>query len=217
MDPAKINIYGPCDEAIRTMDRDILRSFGQLKLSRWDEVNIIQSVRETYQRSIRKAKRRYYEVAFEACVLALIGYCGMEPKKAHRTAEKLITREGVEDALEEVDPVTRYRFTEEAERKMYRLAESLEIEKNRDAEIEKAIRYWSRQAGWYAVAITDFAVMLAMKEAGVDLARWVTMEDEKVCEECRARDGKVYPLADFPAKPHLGCRCRRVPANGAKV
>ena len=205
-----IDIYEACDKAIKVMNRENLEAFGRLKMAKWDEVNVIREVRTVYRKSANEAKKRYYEVAFEAYLL-MLALCGVPPKKAHGMAEKAITEEWIDGVLQETDFVTLYRFDTETDRKAYRLAETLEVAADRDAEINKALRFWSQQLGQYAINFTDYAMIQAMQDAGVEFAEWVTMKDEKVCRECGALDGQVFRVDEFPSKPHWGCRCRMRP------
>jgi len=206
----KVGYYEACDEAIKAMNRENLEAFGKLKMARWDEVNVIRTVTSVYRKSAKKARQRYYEVAFEAYLL-MMAMCDVDPKKAHRMAEKAITEVWVDRILSETDFVTLYRFDAETERKAYRLAETLEVASDRDAEINKALRYWSQQLGQYAINFTDYAMIQAMEDAGVEETEWVTMKDEKVCHSCGPLDGKVFRLDEIPTKPHPGCRCRLQP------
>lgn len=204
--------YKACDRAIKEMDRESLKDFGQLKLANWDSVSIIRTVLGLYRRSKKKADDNFYEIAFEGYLLGL-SMCGITGKKAHAMADKAITREIVENVLDTVDPVTKYRFTTEMERKAYRLAEALETGIDRNAEIDRALKAWTKQLAQYAIDMTDYAWMLAFEDAGIKLAEWVTQRDGKVCIECRQLDGEVFPLEDFPPKPHMGCRCQRRPVR----
>lgn len=236
------DIYGPCDRAIQQCNRENLAAFGKLKLARFDRLNIIQAIESVYTESARKARRRYYEVGIEAYILGLI-WCGVGHKEAHEMAEKAITMEWVDDVLRQVDFVTLYRFTTETERKIQRLTERIsaladrqrreegihqEDRKRREtdratgiqAEIDKALRDWTRQVGQYFINITDYAVLQAYEDAGdaegveeVKEVEWITERDERVCDECRDRDGVIYPLQDVPSKPHMNCRCRLRPVR----
>ena len=209
MDVRKVDYYGACDQAIQAMNRSNLEAFGRLKLAKWDEVSIIREVKSVYRKSAKEAKKRYYEVAFEAYLL-MMALCDVPPRKAHEMAEKAITDEWIDGVLQETDFVTLYRFDTETERKAYRLAETLEVAQDRDAEINKALRFWSQQLAQYAINFTDYAMILAMQDAGVEWAEWVTMKDEKVCGECRPLDGQMFRIDEIPAK-HWGCRCRLRP------
>lgn len=205
------DIYESCDRMIRDMNREIVESFGRLKMAKWDQINIIRTVMGVYRRSERKARKRYADVWYDAYLLGLTEMCGKSRYEARRMAD-LADIEGLVDLmLDEVDQLTRYRFSEEMERKAYRLAESMEVATNRNQEIDRAMRYWSKQVAQYAILVTDAALLHAFEDAGVESAMWVTMRDERVCHECRERDGKVYPIDRFPAKSHFGCRCGRRP------
>lgn len=188
------------------MNRENLEAFGQLKMTNFDEIKIIKVVRTLYTTSARRARKRYYEVAFEAYLLAM-ALCGVEPKEAHRMAEKAITDEWVKAILEETDFVTLYRFDTETERKAYRLAETLEVSQDRDFEINKALRFWSQQLGQYAINMTDYAMLAAYADAGVEEVEWEGVHDGKMCNECHSYDGQIFRLDSIPPKPHWGCRC----------
>lgn len=201
----EVDIYAACDRAIKSMDRENLDAFGQLKLAKWDELHIIRTVKTMYRRMARKARQHYYEVAFEAYLLAL-GFCGITGKKAHQMAEESIADEWVEQWLTDTDFVTLYRFDTETERKAVRLAEALEVTEDKNLEIEKALRAWVKQLAQYAINFTDYAVIRAYMDAGVEYVRWETMQDERVCVECRGYDGRVFDIRELPSK-HWGCRC----------
>lgn len=207
------DIYEACDRMIRATNRELLRDFNALKLAKWDRVNIIRTVTDAYRRNAKRFRKRYAEVVYDAYVFGLADLCGMNRAEARRMADQIDTEELVDLMLEEVNPVTRYRFNEELERKAYRLAESMEIAENRNLEIDRALKQLSRQAGQYAILATDMALLIAFEDAGAEEAEWVTRKDERVCHECRALDGKVFPIDRFPDKPHIGCRCGRRPAG----
>ena len=198
--------YGPCDRAIKALDRQMVADFGKLKLAKWDQLNVIKEVTKLYEKSAEKARKRYYEVAFEVYVLILL-WNDVEAGKAHKMAEKAITEKWVDGILKDPDFVTHYSFTAETERKAQRLAEALSSTEDRIAEIDKGMRLWSRQVGQYAINFTDYAAIQAFDDAGIEKVQWVTQHDERVCTECGALDGKVFLLEDIPPKPHWGCRC----------
>lgn len=210
MDAEKINVYQACDKAIQAMNRENLEAFGQLKLQKWDQINVISVVTAVYTKSKKKARKRYYEVAFEAYLLGM-AMCGIEPMKAHELAEKVITMDWIDDILGQTDFVTLYRFDTEAERKAYRLAEALEVAEDRGAEIDKALRFWSQQLGQYAINVTDYAMIQAFQNAGIEWVQWVSEQDDRVCNECHAYDGQVFRIDKVPVKPHWGCRCHYAP------
>lgn len=200
------DIYAGTDRAIRSMNRSNLREFDKLKLTKWDELNVIRKVTELYQLITARAKREFLEIAFDAYIIALYE-CSVIPKTASMMAEESITEDWLLDWLEETDPVTLYRFDTETERKKQRLIEALGVTNEKDEEIDKALRYWVKQIGQYAVTSVDQARMQAFKDAGIRKVRWVTANDERVCDECGPLHGKVYEIDKVPPKPHWGCRC----------
>ena len=55
--------------------------------------------------------------------------------------------------------------------------------------------------------------IIAWKES-VDEMEWRTSEDGRVCPECNARNGNIYPADSADAPPlHPGCRCWLTPVE----
>ena len=201
-----MDIYQRADEAIREMNRWNLRAFNGLKLARWDGLHVVRQVNEVYDESIRRAKRKYYEIAVEAYILAMLE-ARIERVKAHRMADEAIDMEKIMEWLEDVDPVTMYAFFSEAERKKARLLEATSVAQNRNKEIDKALRYWTKQVAQYADNSVHNARLMAFRDAGVKKVMWHTQQDEKVCEDCGPLDGEVFDIDSVPDRPHWGCRC----------
>ena len=210
MESRKLNYYAPCDIAIKAMDRETVELFGRMKMAKWDEINVIRTVTSVYRESFKKARKRYFEEAYEAYILAML-MMGTESKKAHRMADRSITLDWVDSILDRTDFVTLYRFSSESERKAYRLAEQVEVSTNRNALIDRAMKDWSRQLGQYAINFADYAVLKAYEDAGVEQVVWVTEKDERRCNTCAGLDGMVFRIHEIPPKPHYGCRCRYLP------
>ena len=206
----EVDVYAAADKAIRVLDRQDVEAFGRLKMSQWDKVKVIRAVEAVYTASIRRAKKRYYEIGFEAFLLAMM-LCEIDLREAHKMAEKAITPKWVDEILKDTDFVTMYRFDTEAERKAYRLAEALEVSEDRNAEIDKALRAWSKQVGQYALNVTDYAMMQAFENAGIEKVMWMSERDNRVCTECVTLNGQVFPINEVPRKPHWACRCHLTP------
>lgn len=199
-------MYEKADAAIREMNRKNLRSFGRLKQLRFDELNILTAVTRVYDDSIKLAKKRYYQIAFNAYIAAQV-LSGRSKNEAEEEAEDTITEDWVLDMLEDYDEVTLYQFLPEAQRKKQRLVEALIASHKRNAEVDKALRYWTLQVSQYAIKSVDEATLKAYKDAGVKYVMWNTEEDERVCPVCRPLDGKVFPINKAPKKQHYSCRC----------
>lgn len=205
-----VNYYAPCDVAIKVMNREIVEEFGRLKMSKWDEINIIRTIVNVYRKSAAKARKRYWEVAYEAYILAMM-ILEERTVYARRMADRSITMDWVDGILEKTNFVTLYRFNTEVERKAYRLAEQLEVSTDRNKLIDRAMKDWSRQVGQYAIEFTDDAVVQAFKDDGIERVQWLTVEDERSCHFCNELHGMEFPINEIPAKPHYGCRCRLKP------
>lgn len=203
-------MYEKADAAIREMNRRNLRSFGRLKLLKFDEMNILTAVTKVYNDSVKLAKKRYLQIAIDAYIAAQV-LSGRSRREAEAEAEDTITEDWVLDMLEDYDEVTLYQFLPEADRKKQRLVEALIASHKRNAEVDKALRYWTLQVSQYAIKSVDEATLQAYKDAGVKYVKWNTQEDEKVCGVCNPRDGKIYPIDKAPPKAHWSCRCYYTP------
>lgn len=194
------------DKAIKYMNRVNLRSFGKLKQLKFDELNVVGAVDRTYDESIRIAKKRYREIAIRAFIKALI-LCGYTRKRAEEEAEDSITEDWLLDMMEEYDPVTLYQFLPEAERKKQRLVEALIAAHNKGQEVDKALRLWTLQIAHYADKSVVDGTIDGFKEAGVKKVRWIAVDDERTCPDCRKLDGKIFDIDKVPDRPHYRCRC----------
>lgn len=216
-----VDYYSAADKAIQLMDRDNLRAFGRLKMLKHDEIKLIREVQKLYREQAEKARKRYYEIGFEAYLLGLFlaeEYAEKEISNAgkHAMAEEAISPEWVDDILTQTDFVTLYRFDTETERKAQRLAEALSVTEEKDAVIDKALKEWTKQLAQYAVNVTDYAIVQAFEDSGVEGAYWETEKDQKVCGKCHSLDGEWFRLRDIPTKPHVNCRCRLRPGRKPK-
>lgn len=189
--------YDFADKAIRDMNKRNLRAFDGLKLLKFDELNVMRTVKKVYADSIKLALKRYLQIALDAY---------------HRAkGKKKIDRDWILDMLEEYDPVTMYLYMPEAERKRDRTAEAILSTSDKNEAVDRALKLWTLQNTHYAEKSVDEATLKAYRDNGVKKVRWVTAEDERVCEECQARDGKIYPIDKLPPKPHYRCRCTYEP------
>ena len=219
-------IYESCDRAIRILNRKSMKEFEALKLADFDSANVIRTVRKMYRKLAKQAEGQYRKVAHDAYMYGLM-LCGPEWwQKAERMADKAVTKEWVRDILEQTDFVTLYRFDSETERKADRLVEAIAVVEgtgergvalrnmkfNRNDQIDAALRLWTKQVGQYAVNMTDYAMLQAYDDAGIEEAEWLTeVGGANVCARCKALGGKRFKLDEFPSKPHIGCRCSSKP------
>lgn len=217
-------VYESCDRAIKVLNRKMLKEFNALKLADFDQLNVIRTVRKMYRKLAKQAEQEYRKVGYDGYLYGMM-LCGFDRKKAERMADRAITEEWVRDILSETDFVTLYRFDSETQRKADRLIEAIaavegtddrgaalrSMKFNRNDQIDSALRQWSKQVGQYAINVTDYAVLKAFEDAGIEEAEWVTEADQRVCSYCHSMSGKRYTLEEFPSKPHVNCRCTAMP------
>jgi SPP1 gp7 family putative phage head morphogenesis protein len=105
------------------------------------------------------------------------------------------------------NPVTKYVYRNEMDRKRSRFAEGVIASDHPREEVALATRLMIATNKQFAEDATFEAALRAYKDDGVERVRWVTAEDDRRCQECRSRHGKVYPIDSVPPKPHRFCRC----------
>lgn len=192
-------MYEYTDVIIRYLNKRFIEVFHRLKsLVSFDELNVLQSTQLIYDELLTITEEK---------LLALAVYYYNSTVKNAKTQ---IDRDWLYLLLNDYDPITKYVFMHEVERKRARLVESMVATKN-PGEIDTALRYWSAMVTQYAIEVTDAAVKQAYIDDGVELVVWVTILDDRRCKECEKREGKVYDIKDVPPKPHIGCRCYIVP------
>lgn len=204
-------MYEATDKGILALNKYFIKIFDKYnRITAFDELNdassgqisdAIESIKNDYKKMVRTAEDQFLE-------LALIYY-----DEFSETEKTDINRKWVKNFLSEYNPVTKYQFYNEAERKAERFAESLIATNGNRQEIKTALRYWAVQVSQYALDITDRAVLQAYKDNGTKQVKWFTQIDEKVCDICKKRNGKIYDIDKIPDKPHLNCRCYYKPID----
>lgn len=189
-------MYKYTDKIIRYLNERYVELFSRLKgLVSFDELNVIGSVNALYAELTALVRRMYLELA-------------KRTYQAQRSGELCPINEiWLNEFLEAYDPVTKYVFTHEADRKRARLIEAMIARGMAAAEVDSAMRAWSLMSTQYAVEITDEANLQALKDSGEQEVVWMTEPDDRRCKECLKRDGQVYDIDKVPPKPHIGCRC----------
>ena len=205
---AEMNPYSLSDKAQELLYKRMVLRFGKMKskLHRlgFDELNVVKETKTLYKALETDNESVFLELAQEKF------------KEEGGKNGKAIDRKWLVALLALADPVSKYIYLNEVGRKRERTEEAINASGAKTAEINKAMRLWAQMTAHYADVVTDKSTEEAYRERGVSLVRWVTMEDEKVCEVCGARDGKIYPIDRIPAKPHYGCRCWFVPVEKSK-
>ena len=120
----------------------------------------------------------------------------------------------IEEFFDEYNPVTKYVFSNEVDRKKSRLFESLVAStKERHQSYKTAENLIIRQIKQYAVELEDAVAKTVYKDVGVEKVEWVAEHDHKTCGVCSELDGEVFNLKDAPDKQHPNCRCYLIPVK----
>ena len=161
----------------------------------FDELSVLSVTRELYDQLEADNRQVYLELAQER-------YQEAEPHG--KEPPDLAWLLALLAAYSEVSKVV---YNNEVDRKRGYTAEGINSSTAKVTEFRRGLHYWSDFTGQFADEITDEATLKAYRDAGVRRVRWVTAGDEKVCETCRERNGKVYSINAIPPKPHRRCRC----------
>lgn len=201
------DFYTETDKTITRLNRLAIRRFrdAQAKcgagLLPFDELNVIKVVRQLYSDLDSDNRKAFLE-------LARIVYKRAKPHgKSEPDPSWLFA------LLDEYNAVTKYRYTTEVDRKRDYTTEAVIASADKGKEFKRGLLYWGRFTSYYADIVTDAATIKAFKEAGIERVRWVSEHDNRVCDTCEDRDGKVYPIDKVPAKSHIGCRCHLEAVN----
>lgn len=207
--------YRLADRAILGLNRSTVRLFDRAKnksrAKGFDELTVFRSLTELYD-DLDDANRRQFRWLWGGRYREVCGFL------------KHTVREDILDDLMEMhlagllsqpNPLTGYSYETETMRKRDRAIESINAAGSRsdkDLAFDRAMRYWSQQTGFYIDIVADEAALQAMKDSGVKKVRWITSEDNRVCDDCKDLNGKVFDIDNVPDKPHVRCRCWLVPA-----
>ena len=170
---------------------------------------ITKITKEMVSRLLKSNKREYQKIAKEATEEASndINAIGIKATPIP------ISEKYVDETLGEYNPVTGYLYYPEADRKRSRLAEALitavilGLRADYHKELKKFADLWHTQTLQYAETMVDKTRIKTFKKNGIKRVVWVSEHDNRVCEECKERDGKIYPINAIPTKPHYNCRC----------
>lgn len=189
--------YDRTDKLLDALDDIVIDRFDALKLHLgvpMDELNRLCD--GLYDEMVKIAREHFAKLA--NAVYRDQG--SMEPKPKYGA-------ELVEEILTGYDPVSKYVFMHEMDRRAARLFEALMSSETPTAEVDTAKRSMALAYHIYAVRVTDEAAVRAMKDSGVKKVRWVAEDDSHTCKVCHKRDNNVYDIDSIPPKPHINCRC----------
>ena len=187
------------DKTIELLNRKAIKRFESAKDEAarlgFDELNVLEITRELYQDLQTDNQTAFLELAQER-------YQEAEPH-----GEEPPDLAWLLALLAAYNNVTKVIYDNDVDRKRQYTAEGINSSTAKVTEFRRGLHYWAGLTADYADIVTDEATLKAYRDAGVRRVRWVTAGDEKVCETCRERNGKVYSINEIPPKPHRRCRC----------
>lgn len=187
--------YSATDKTIAYLNKQYGKLFRSM--TSFDELNVIPVSHEIYDKVYELVKR-------EATRLSDTVY-----RKNRRTEEPT----GFDPAawvlllVLAYNPVTKYIFDNEIERKRARFAESVIASDTPAEEVALAKRLLAGMNAQFLDDLTHETMIQAFKDNGTKRVRWVTSPDDRRCKRCASLHGKIYPIEDIPTKPHIHCRC----------
>ena len=193
------NFYETTDKAIELLNRRATKRFEDAKdeaaQDGFDELSVLSVTRELYDQLEADNRQVYLELAQER-------YQETEPH-----GEEPPDLAWLLALLAAYNNVTKVIYDNDVDRKRQYTAEGINSSTAKVTEFRRGLHYWADLTSTYADIVTDESTLKAYRDAGVKKVRWVTAGDEKVCETCRERNGKVYSINSIPPKPHKHCRC----------
>ena len=199
------NPYEIRDKVVKIYLKRILRRFRKLNQSllSFDEINGLTAVNECYSDVVDISVECLKEVA-------------KRTRKWLNGDDGFLFELWLMEWLSEPDPVTHYKYYDEADRKRSRLFEALQsvrTSSERKKQIEMSMKYFVKQFEQTADDVVDAIIVQTYKDNDIKYVMWVTMRDYKVCADCAARDGKIYPVTAALQPLHWNCRCHWIPAK----
>lgn len=120
----------------------------------------------------------------------------------------------VEEFFDLYNPVTKYVFSNEIDRKESRLFEALvSNELERLKSYAYAERLITNQIEQYAIDLEDTIAKVVYEDTNVKKVMWNAEIDHKTCGVCAELDGQIFELNNVPPKQHYRCRCWITPVK----
>lgn len=201
------SIYREADRQLEVLSRYMSKEFQNLSVKvGFDELNVVDVKREVndmYARIDKQVRKRYRKIVKKVY--------GIGATRAGKKIPPLAVASFVAAYLRGYDETTQYVYTHEWTRKRDRQTEAImSCEGHNDMRkaIKRGLDVTYGQVRQYADDMTVAALLAAYIASDVPYVRWVTQQDDRVCEMCGPRDGKVYRIDRLPPFPaHWKCRC----------
>ena len=189
------------------------KQFRHNRLALFDELNVVgvkKHIQKLYKNAFKAIKNEfleilnplYQEIYDEALALGFDGDL------------RDLDESWIEEFFDEYNPVTKYVFSNEIDRKESYLFEALVSDPSmKHQSYTKAEKYLVRQVKQSGIDIEDAVTRQVYKDLGVQKVMWNTEHDYKTCGVCSEMDGQIFNLDDVPPKQHINCRCWITPVK----
>lgn len=187
--------YSKTDKTIAYLNKQYAKLFR--RLTSFEELNVIQVSHEIYgevERLVERESTRLVKSVYDS--YSESGAISVEDANAF-----------VLTLMMAYNPVTKYVYRNELERKRSRFVEGVISSDTPREEVELAKRLLVALNRQFEDDVTFDTVVKAYEDDGVKEVRWITADDDKRCAECKSRHNKIYPIHKIPPKPHRFCRC----------
>jgi SPP1 gp7 family putative phage head morphogenesis protein len=205
--------YRLADEAAAKITKKIRREFRHNRLALFDEMNVVQvkkHVHKLYKDIFKIIKKEFLAVVDPICAEIYNETLSMGFEGEVRE----MGIDWLERFLDKYNPVTKYVFRNEMERKESRLFEALvSAMEERYESYATAENLLVRQIKQGVIDLEDEIEEETYKDVGVEKVQWVAEGDSKTCGVCRALDGEIFDIDDAPDKQHHNCRCYLIPVK----
>ena len=189
-----MNPYQTADKVISYLIKRYHKLFGKARTTSLDELNVIAVSHDIYDTALNETKQ-------EMARLSRAVY------ERYGDREDFDGTAFVLALMLAYDPVTKYVYENEVDRKRARFVEGVLGSPSPLEEIKLAERLWVSMNKVFADEVTFQTMLQAYRDQGVKKVRWVTSEDERRCPTCGSMHGKIYSIDKVPPKPHRNCRC----------
>lgn len=201
------------DEAAERIISKVHREFRHNRLALFDELNVIgvkkhvhklyQSVYKTIKQEFLKIVNDIYQTIYDEAVA--MGFDG---------DIRNLDEAWIEEFFDRYNPVTKYVFSNEIDRKESRLFEALvSNELERLQSYAYAERLITTQIEQYAIDLEDAVAKVVYEDTNVEKVMWVSEKDDRTCGVCSELDGQIFDLVAVPPKQHYQCRCYFIPVK----
>ena len=187
--------YNKTDKTIAYLNKQYSKLFR--KLTSFDELNVIEISHEIYNEVLKMVEQ-------ESTRLVKAVY---DSYSENHTISVTDATAFVLALMLAYNPVTKYIYKNELERKRSRFAEGVIASDSPIEEVELAKRLLVALNRQFEDDVTFDTVVKAFEDDGVKEVKWITAVDDKRCAECKSRHNKIYPIHKIPPKPHRYCRC----------